>query len=65
MTFTSPLHKDYRTGHYAELTTYTGSNEHVVDAGVETLSIVGGGDGALRFEHAAYSWARNVEVTTW
>ena len=65
VTFTTPLHKSYRTYHYAELTTYTGSNQHVVDAGVETLSIVGGGAGGLRFENAAYSWARNVEVTTW
>src|SRR5262249_11809265 len=65
VTFTSPLHKDYRTGHYAELTTYTGSNQHVVNAGVERLSIVGGGDGGLVFGNAAYAWARNVEVTTW
>ena len=33
VTFTSPLHKAYRTSHHAELTTYTGGNQHVVDAG--------------------------------
>jgi hypothetical protein len=65
VTFTSPLHKDYRTGHHAELTTYTGANASLVGAGVEKLTAVGGGDGAIRFEHAAYSWAKNVEVTGW
>ena len=65
VTFTSPVHKNYRTSHYAELTTYTDANLHVKNAGIESLSIVGGGDGALRFENAAYSWAKNVEVTTW
>jgi hypothetical protein len=65
VTFTSPLHKDYRTGHHAELTTYTGSYQHVENAGVEDLTAEGGGDGAVRFENAAYSWAKNIEVTTW
>ena len=65
VTFTSPLHKDYRTSHFAELTTYTGDDAHVVGAGVEKLSMQGGGDGSLRFEHAAYSWAKNVEVSVW
>ncbi len=65
VTFTSPLHKTYRTSHHAELTTYTGDNQHVVDAGLEALTVVGGGDGAVRFENAAYSWAKNIEVTTW
>jgi hypothetical protein len=65
VTFTSPIHKAYRTSHHAELTTFTGGNAHVVHAGIEKLTIVGGGDGALRFEDAAYSWAKNVEVTTW
>ncbi len=65
VTFTSPLHQAYRTSHHAELTTYTGGNQHVIDAGVEKLTVVGGGDGGLRFESAAYSWAKNIEVTTW
>jgi hypothetical protein len=65
VTFTSPLHKSYRVGNHAELTTFTGQNQHVVNAGVEALTAVGGGDGAVRFVNAAYSWARNIEVTTW
>ncbi|HEY8040816.1 MAG TPA: hypothetical protein VIF15_13520, partial [Polyangiaceae bacterium] len=63
VTFTSPLHKSYRTGQHAELTTYTGNNTLLQSAGVEQLTAVGGGDGAVRFENAAYSWAKNIEVT--
>jgi hypothetical protein len=65
VTFTSPLHKSYRTANHAELTTYTGGNTHVVNAGIEALSAIGGGDGAVRFQNAAYSWAKNIEVSTW
>jgi hypothetical protein len=65
VTFTSPLHKDYRRANHAELTTYTGGNLHVRNAGVENLTAEGGGAGAIRFENAAYSWAKNVEVKGW
>jgi hypothetical protein len=65
VTFTSPLHKTYRVSHYAELNTFTGGNQQLVNAGIERLTAVGGGDGAVVFENAAYSWAKNIEVTTW
>jgi hypothetical protein len=76
VTFTSPLTIGYRTSHQAQLTPYsTDPNSgghaannldiHVTSAGVEDLSIVGGADGALRFETAAYSWAKAIEVTQW
>ncbi len=65
VTFTSPLHRDYKKSQYAELTTFTGGNAPVVNAGVENLTLKGGGDGSLRFENTAYSWAKNVEVTEW
>jgi hypothetical protein len=65
VTFTSPLTKDYRASHYAELTAYSGSNAPVRNAGIEQVTLVGGGDGALRFENSEYSWARNIEVTQW
>ncbi len=38
---------------------------HVRNAGVEDLTTIGGGDGNIRFECAAYSWAKNVESTVW
>ena len=65
ITFTSPLTKAYRVSHYAEVTTYTGSNTPVENAGLEKVTVVGGGDGAVRFESARYSWAKNIEVTEW
>jgi hypothetical protein len=65
ITFTSPLTKGYRASHYAELTTYSGSNAPVQNAGIEQVTLVGGGDGAVRFENTRYSWARNIEVTEW
>jgi hypothetical protein len=72
VTFTSPLTIGYRVSHTAQLTRYTPTGSaskcnsvHVTNAGVESLTISGGADGALRFEAAAYSWAKNVEVTQW
>jgi hypothetical protein len=61
ITFTSPLSIGYRTSHSAQLTRYI----NVTNAGVENLSMYGGADGELRFEAAAYSWAKSVEVTQW
>ncbi|MFA5265036.1 MAG: fibronectin type III domain-containing protein, partial [Opitutaceae bacterium] len=65
ITFTSPLHIDYRTANTAQLTRYTVGAVHIKNAGVEDLSVTGGSDGAIRFECAAYSWAKNVEVSIW
>jgi hypothetical protein len=72
ITFTSPLTIGYRVSHTAQLTRYTltgsksGANSiQVLNAGVENLSMYGGADGGLRFEAAAYSWAKAVEITQW
>jgi hypothetical protein len=76
ITFTSPLTISYRASHLAQLTPYTTDpntnghaannlDVHVINAGVENLSISGGADGGLRFESAAYSWAKAIEVTEW
>ena len=43
----------------------TGNSIHVTNAGVENLSMYGGADGELGLTRAAYSWAKNVEVTQW
>jgi hypothetical protein len=76
VTFTSPLTISYRSSHRAQLTPYTTDpntnrhaannvDVHVSNAGVEDLSLYGGSDGGLRFEAAAYSWAKAIEVTQW
>jgi hypothetical protein len=65
VTFTTPLHIGYRVSHHAQLTPYTGANAHVKGAGIEDLTVEGGGDGNVRFEAAAGCWMRNVESTGW
>jgi hypothetical protein len=65
ITFTTPLHITYRTNHTAQLTRYTGSSAQIKNAGVENLSTLGGADGQIRFESAAYSWVKSVEVSQW
>lgn len=63
VTFTTPIHISYRTGHAAQLSTY--ARPHVRLAGVEDLALVGGDAGNLRFNWAALSWARNVDCSVW
>jgi len=63
--FTSPLTMAYLKNRHAELTTYTASNTPVDEAGVEGLTVRGGGYGALRFENTMYSWAKSIECTEW
>ena len=65
ITFSTPVHVTYTTSKMAQLTRYTGENAHVRDAGIEDLTVSGGGDGNIRFEAAAYSWLKNVENTQW
>jgi len=63
VTFSTPLHIDYRVSRVAQLTRYF--DVAVSYAGVESLTVTGGSNGAIIFEHAAYSWAKDVEVTLW
>ncbi|MCC7123578.1 MAG: pectate lyase [Acidobacteria bacterium] len=65
ITFSTPVHTSYTLGKGAQLTRYTREHVHVRDAGIEDLTIQGGSDGNLRFEAAAYSWAKNIESTMW
>lgn len=63
ITFTTPLHISYRTSHTAQLTNSTGANVYVKGAGVESMKLIGGADGQLRFTHAARCWAKNIDNT--
>ena len=73
ITFTTPLHISYRTSHTAQLTPYSdysGSlsdrpSAQITNAGIEDLTVLGGADGQVRFEDAAYSWAKNIENAQW
>jgi hypothetical protein len=64
VTFTSPLHKDYLKNRYAELTTFSGGNAPVSNAGIENLTATQGGNGTIQIVNSAYSWVKNVEVST-
>ena len=73
ITFTTPLHISYRTSHTAQLTPYSDYSGSLPDrasaqvrgAGIEDMTVLGGADGQIRFENAAYSWAKNIENTQW
>lgn len=65
ITFSTPVHATYTRSRMAQLTRYTGENVHIRDAGVEDLTVYGGGNSNIRFEAAAYSWAKNIENTMW
>jgi hypothetical protein len=63
ITFTTPVHISYRTSHIAQLSRY--AQDHVMNAGVEDMTLRGGDASNLVFQWAALSWARNVENTVW
>lgn len=63
VTFNTPIHISYRTGNKAQLSKFW--RPHVTHAGVEDLKLFGGDSGNLRFQWAAFSWARNVDSTQW
>jgi hypothetical protein len=65
LTFTSPLHISYRAGQTAQVFVFAAVDTHVRYAGVEDLKVMGGDDGQIRFERAAYSWASRIENTAW
>jgi hypothetical protein len=73
ITFTTPLHIGYRTNHTAQLTPYSDYSGSLPDrasaqikyAGIEDMTVLGGADGQVRFENAAYSWAKNIENAQW
>ncbi len=63
ITFTTPLNISYRTSKTAQVTRY--DSAHVKGAGLEDVTLTGGGDGSVRFEAAAYSWVKSIEDTLW
>jgi hypothetical protein len=63
LTFTSPLHMPYLKSRYAELTTFTGGNAPVRNAGIENLTATRGGNSTIVIDNSAYSWVKNVEVS--
>ncbi len=65
LTFSTPVHITYTRDKQAQVTRYMPEHTHVRNAGIEDLSLSGGGEGAIRFEAAAYSWVKNVDNALW
>lgn len=63
VTFTTPLHVGYRASKTAQLTRW--DTPHLKNAGLENMSLTGGGGSNVRFEAAAYCWMKNVESSLW
>jgi hypothetical protein len=66
ITFTSPLHINYRTSHTAQLTRYTDAGNggvHIAYAGIEDLTVTRGTNGNIIFTCTAYSWMKNVDCS--
>jgi len=65
LTFTSPLHTQYRTSHTAQVATFASQHAPITGVGIEELTISRGDSGNLLFLNAANSWARRIESTKW
>ena len=70
VTFSSPLTISYRVSHTAQLTWLSNSSSrahiaHVKNAGLESLSVRNGDDGAIKFNWCAYCWAKKIENSIW
>jgi hypothetical protein len=63
LTFSTPLHIDYRVSHSAQVTGF--DTPFIEYSGVESMTVEGGSDGEVRFEAASRCWAKDLEVTAW
>jgi hypothetical protein len=62
ITFDSPATISYRVSHQVQLTPMLAGP---TNAGVEELAVKGGDNGNIRFERAAYAWAKNIDSSIW
>ena len=65
LTFTSPIHAQYRTNHTAQIATFASADTPLRSVGVEAMTIERGDSGNLYFQNCAYCWAKNLELTKW
>ncbi len=63
ITFSTPIHISYRVSHKAQLSFY--GYQFTKNAGVESLKMIGGDNGQLRFQWCSQCWARSVDNTVW
>jgi hypothetical protein len=63
VTFSTPIHISYRASHTAQLSRY--SLTHTVNAGLESLRVIGGDNGNVRFQWCNACWAKSIDNTQW
>jgi hypothetical protein len=63
ITFSTPIHISYRTSHTAQLSSYNMSRTQ--NAGIESLTVVGGDNGNIRFQWCDACWAKSIDNTMW
>lgn len=63
ITFSTPLHISYRTAQTAQMARLEMAT--VSNAGVESLAMTGGSNGALRIQWCNSCWAKDIEISTW
>lgn len=63
ITFETPIHITYRTANTAQLVRYTGDDAHIEGAGIEDMTLYGGGESNVAFTTAGNSWVKNIECT--
>lgn len=63
VTFTTPLHIDYRASHTAKISKYNGTP--IRGAGVEDISCIGFNLGTFNFHLAAQCWLKGCEADFW
>jgi hypothetical protein len=65
LTFSSPIHAQYRLDHSAEVCPFSSGNEPIKYVGVEDMTINRGDNGNVYFQNIAYGWLKGVELTSW
>ncbi|MGH9641444.1 MAG: hypothetical protein ACRD3Q_03380, partial [Terriglobales bacterium] len=63
ITFSTPIYISYRTSHTAQLSSYNMSRTE--NAGIESLKVIGGDNGNVRFEWCDACWAKSIDNTMW
>lgn len=63
ITFSTPIHISYRATHAAQLSSY--NMVRTANAGIESMTVIGGDHGDIRFQWCDACWASSIENTAW
>jgi hypothetical protein len=63
ITFSTPIHISYRISHKAQLSKY--NMPHTANAGLESLAVIGGDNGNVRFQWCDTCWVKSIDNSVW